>query len=107
MFCPQLGTSDYLRKAGKNGPSQDAHGLTIITNVSPICICLHLTQFLVEAGYSVEVEQLVEYVRGLGKQLTYPDESTSNKHEEYATTVLQTVEDLLAVTSDQELPKVN
>ena len=37
----------------------------------------------------------------------YPKESTSNRREEYATTVLQTVKELLAKTSAQALPRVS
>ena len=45
---------------------------------------LSLQIFLVEAGYSAEVEQLMEYVQGLGKQP--PEESTTSTSGEYATT---------------------
>ena len=58
---------------------------------------LSLQIFLVEAGYSAEVEQLMEYVQGLGKQP--PEESTTSTSGEYATTVQETVEDLLTITT--------
>ncbi len=62
-----------------------------------------------EAGVGDEVEELIEYVRGLGDQVTSTStgNKTSNESDECATIVLQTVEDLLTNASGKSLPQVS
>ncbi len=80
-----------------------------VTKAEHVSHCNYLcspTQLLMEAGFGDEVEELIEYVWGLGDQVT--STSTGNKtSNESATIVLQTVEDLLTNASGKSLPQVS
>lgn len=58
-----------------------------------------------EAGFPDSVTDLIEYARDLGQQHTAGN--MTDRGADDTSIVMQTVVDLLAVASDQPLPKVN
>ena len=65
-----------------------------------------VSQLLIEAGFGELVDDLVAFVRTLGDQETPDEPSSHDDNTTHAAVIMQTIEDLLTVVSDQPLPMV-